>query len=98
MPSACQLVDAGVAPHEAEHVDAAGGRQLGEQLADRAVGGVLHDPVARLHVEGVEQGEGAERHREELCGGLIAHSVGHGQEPGRRRDEVLRPDAESAAA
>ena len=93
-----QLRDAVGTAYETEHVHATGLGQLGDEAADGAVGGVLHDPVALGDLEEVEQRDRAERHRDQLRGGLVADALGHRDERGGRRHDQLGPRTEGAAA
>jgi hypothetical protein len=81
----------------ADHVEPARSGELGDEASDGAVGGVLHEPFALAQVEGVEQGDGAERHRDELRGDLVAERIVDRDEGRGLGHEVLGPDAEGAA-
>ncbi len=69
------------AADEIEHVDTLLAGELGQHLADRAVGGVLDDPVARLHVEIDEQAHRAHRHGGQLAGGGVVDLGRHHRRP-----------------
>lgn len=76
---------------------AARGAELREHASDSAVRRVLHDPVALVDVEELQQADRAERHRDELGRALVGEGIGHGDESGGVRHDVLGPGAEGAA-
>ena len=78
-------------------MDAASLGQLRDETTDGAIGGVLHDPLARLHGQVFEQAQGAERHGHELRSGLVGDTVGHRDERGGGSHEVLGPHSEGAS-
>ncbi|KAG1455541.1 hypothetical protein G6F57_015276 [Rhizopus arrhizus] len=78
---------------EVGHVHAARPRQHRQRLADGPVGGVLHDPLARLDVQELQQHQRAQRHRDQLCGHLVGDGVRHRNHHARRCDERFGPGA-----
>ena len=50
---------------------AGGLRELRQHPPDHAVGGVLHDPLARLDVQELQQHQRAQRHGNQLRGHFI---------------------------
>ncbi|CEE83462.1 hypothetical protein XAC2852_880048 [Xanthomonas citri pv. citri] len=86
-----EFVHAGIATHQIDHVDAACRREHGDGLANRAVGGVLHDPVAFLDMQELDQHQCAQRHGGELAATVVIQCIGQWDHAGRLGQKGVGP-------
>lgn len=72
-------------------MDATRGSQHCERFTHRPVRRVLHEPLARLEMEILQQHHRAQRHGNQLAAGFVAHAIGQRHHSTGRREHVLGP-------